>query len=72
MCPFCETVTAGTVRVLVIMPPAVLLLTPVFTGLKGPPGPAVLTSHCTVGMGAPVAAATKTAFSPAQTLALFG
>jgi hypothetical protein len=51
--PFCEAVVVK-VRVVAVAPDTLLNVTP----------PSVLTCHCTVGVGLPVAAAVNVAFDP--------
>jgi hypothetical protein len=56
--PFCAAVTAVKARVAEVAPPRLLKVTPL----------SVLTCHCTVGAGLPLAAAVKLALLPAVTV----
>src|SRR5664279_4728187 len=60
--PFWPAVTLGTVSVVVVAPATLLKVAP----------PSVLNSHCTVGVGRPVAAAVNTAVPPAFTVTSVG
>src|SRR5207245_2207712 len=56
--PFCAAVTAVNASVAEVAPPTLLNVTPL----------SVLTCHCTVGVGLPLAAAVKLALLPADTV----
>jgi hypothetical protein len=60
--PFCAAVTEVTDSVVEVAPEIFVKLVPPF----------VLTCHCTVGVGVPVAAAVKVAVAPALTVAFAG
>ena len=59
--PFCAAATADTDKVVEVAPETLLNVTP-----------SVLTCHCTVGVGTPLAAAVKVAVAPAFTVVLDG
>jgi hypothetical protein len=60
--PFCDAVTAASDRVVEVAPEIFAKVVPPF----------VLTCHCTVGVGLPLAAAVNAAVAPAVTLPLTG